>query len=69
MKSKRTIITKQLRLSKPVYVEGQQLLSSLAPEDSALIEEAVGELPPGRILVSTSKKSGYHLLNLSVVQE
>ena len=69
MKSKRTIITKQLRLSKPVYVEGQQLLSSLAPEDRALIEEAMGELPPGRILVSTSKKSGYHLLNLSVVQE
>ncbi len=69
MKNKRTIITKQLWLSKPVYMEGQSLLSSLAPADRALIEEAMGELPPGRILVSTSKKSGYRELNLSVVQE
>lgn len=68
-RTKRTIITKQLRLSRPVYVEGEALLSSLAPEDRALIEEALGELPAGRVLVSTSAKSKYRLLNISVVQE
>jgi hypothetical protein len=66
-RSKRTIITKQLWLSKPVYLEGEKLLSSLAPEDRALIEEALGELPPGQVLVSTSKKSGYRELNISVI--
>ena len=69
MKNKRTIITKQLWLSKPVYTEGQNLLSNLAPADRTLIEESLGELPTGRVIVSTSKKSGYHLLNVSVVQE
>jgi len=69
MRSKRTIITKQLWLSKPVYIEGEKLLSNLDSEDRALIEEALGELPPGEVLVSTSKKSDYHLLNISVVEE
>ena len=67
-KNKQTIITKRLRLSKPVYIEGEQLLKSLSPEDRELIAEALGELPPGEILVSTSAKSGYKELNISVVQ-
>jgi len=69
MRNKRTIITKQLWLEKPVYIEGQHLLSDLASEDRALIEEALGELPPGKVLVSTSKRSGYHSLTLSVITE
>jgi len=69
MRNKRTIITKQLWLEKPVYIEGEQLLNNLAPEDRALIEEALGELPPGRVLVSTSKRTGYHSLTLSVITE
>lgn len=69
MRNKRTIITKQLWLSKPVYTEGKQLLSSLDPEDVRLIESALGELPPGKVYVSTSKRTGYYLLNISVVVE
>jgi hypothetical protein len=69
MGNKRTIITKQLWLSKPLYIEGEQLLKSLSPEDRTLIEAALEELPPGDIVVSTSRKSGYRELNISVVQE
>jgi hypothetical protein len=69
MGNKRTIITKQLWLSQPVYVEGKRLLQDLAPEDRALIEESLGELPEGNIMVSTSRKSGYRELNISVVQD
>ena len=69
MSTKKTIITKQLWLDHPVYTEGNVLLTGLAPEDYALLDQALAELPTGRVLVSTSKKSGYHALSLTVIQQ
>ena len=66
MRTKRTIITKQLWLSRPVYTEGKRLLSGLDAEDMRLITESAGELPEGKLFVSTSKRSGYRLLTISV---